>query len=298
MPTVATPDRIKKSLTSVRTKSQSQAALRYLQLGERLFRNLEAKSLIDEFFTEVQKDVPHDGIVYTNHRMGMTLSFGEQARHRLEYNINLADHELGKVVMSRSRLFTPKEIEVMEELLCTLVYPLRNATMYQLAMQSAFEDPLTRVHNRTSLENSLPREILLAQRHQTPLSLLVIDVDHFKQINDTHGHIVGDKVLKSLAGVFNQVVRSTDMVFRYGGDEFVISLPSTDLKGAAGVAERIRQGVERNKFNIGNVHLFLSASIGVTQITEDDSLESAFQRGDDALYRAKRDGRNRVMKVV
>ncbi len=186
---------------------------------------------------------------------------------------------------------------MMENLMCSLVYPLRNASMYQLAMKSAFQDPLTGINNRASLEKSLPREINLAQRHGTPLTLLVIDVDHFKNINDTHGHQIGDAVLRELTSVFAECVRTTDLVFRYGGDEFVISLSNTDIEGARDVAERIREGIEKCQFSVGNVRLVVSASVGMTELNGRDTLESAFRRADEALLLAKREGRNRVAKV-
>lgn len=271
--------------------------LRALQLSEKLFRTLDVKNLIDLFFEEIQSDIPHDSIGYTNKTLGIALSLGKMSRHRMEYNIVLAGQPLGEIVITRSRLFVTKEVEIMENLMCSLVYPLRNATMYQLAMMSAFQDPLTGINNRASLEKSLPREISLAQRHGTPLTLMVIDVDHFKQINDTHGHQVGDTVLRDLTRVYAESVRTTDLVFRYGGDEFVIALSNTDLAGARDVAERIRDGIEKCHFTVGNVRLVISASIGLTQLNGRDTLESAFRRADEALLLAKREGRNRVAQV-
>ena len=271
--------------------------IRALQLSEKLFRTLDVKALIDLFFSEVQADIPHDSIGYTNRKLGISLSLGKASRHRMEYNIVLAGQELGEIVVTRSRLFVSKEVTLMENLMCSLVYPLRNATMYQLAMMSAFQDPLTGINNRASLEKSLPREISLAQRHGTPLTLLVIDIDHFKEINDTHGHQVGDEVLRDLTGVFADSVRTTDLVFRYGGDEFVVALSNTDMEGANDVAERIRDGVEKCQCEVGNVRVVLSASIGMTELNGRDTLESAFRRADEALLLAKREGRNRVSRV-
>ena len=276
---------------------QQQDEIRGLQLGEKLFKVLDVKALIDLFFVEVQAYIPHDSIGYSNNQLGITLSLGKTSRHRMEYDLVLAGQVLGEIVVTRARLFASKEVALMEDLMCSLVYPLRNASMYQLAMLSAFQDPLTGINNRASLEKSLPREINLAQRHDMPLTLLVVDVDYFKNINDTHGHQIGDAVLREITGVFAETVRTTDLVFRYGGDEFVIALSNTDSEAAREVAERIREGIEKCQFSVGNVRLVISASVGMTELNGRDTLESAFRRADEALLLAKREGRNRVAEV-
>ncbi len=276
---------------------QQQDEIRGLQLGEKLFKVLDVKALIDLFFVEVQAYIPHDSIGYSNSQLGITLSLGKTSRHRMEYDLVLAGQVLGEIIVTRARLFASKEVALMEDLMCSLVYPLRNASMYQLAMLSAFQDPLTGINNRASLEKSLPREINLAQRHDMPLTLLVVDVDYFKNINDTHGHQIGDAVLREITGVFAESVRTTDLVFRYGGDEFVIALSNTDSEAAREVAERIREGIEKCQFSVGNVRLVISASVGMTELNGRDTLESAFRRADEALLLAKREGRNRVAEV-
>lgn len=276
---------------------QQRDEIRALQLGEKLAKILDVKGLIDLFFAEVQDYIPHDSIGYTNDQLGIALSLGKSSRHHMEYNLVLAGQELGEIVVTRARLFASKEVAMMENLMCSLMYPLRNANMYQLAMLSAFQDPLTGINNRASLEKAVPREINLAQRHGTPLTLLVVDVDYFKNINDTHGHQVGDAVLREITGVFTDTVRTTDLVFRYGGDEFVIALSNTDIDAARDVAERIREGIEKCQFSVGNVRLVISASIGMTELNGRDTLETAFRRADEALLLAKREGRNRVAKA-
>ena len=179
--------------------------------------------------------------------------------------------------------------------MCTLVYPIRNATMYQAALNSAYRDPLTGVENRAVLESRLPREIQLSQRHGTPASVLVLDVDRFKSINDSHGHHTGDLVLQRLVAVFQSVLRNTDLICRYGGDEFVIVLSNTDAEGGLYVAERIRQKVENLRVQVGNVNLVLSTSIGLTELRLDDDASTVFERADAALLLAKQSGRNNVI---
>ena len=267
--------------------------MRYLELSEKLFKALDPKLLIECFFTEAQCFVEHSGIEYMNEQFDFATSFGEEGAHSLAYEISIADVKLGEVLIFRDRAFAGREIRELEKLISTLAYPLRNASMYFTAMQSAYRDPLTDVNNRGSMDKVLPREISLARRFKTPLSLLVLDVDKFKTINDVHGHQVGDDVLQSFAAVLRDCVRDTDLIFRYGGDEFVISLSNTGLEGALELAERVRASIERCH-QYSNIQMMLSTSIGVTELRENDTAESLFLRADNALLEAKRRGRNCV----
>jgi diguanylate cyclase (GGDEF)-like protein len=278
-------------------RAAGASKLRQLELSESLSKLLDLTALVNTFAHAIQADIPHDGFQYQNDQLQLSLDNGKGSRHRLEYQFRLGDQALGELTLMRSRVFASREVALIEDSLCSLVYPLRNAVMYQLALQSAFRDPLTGAHNRAALENTLPREIRLARRHEMPFSLLVVDIDHFKEINDSHGHQVGDTVLRELVGTFSLCIRSTDLVFRYGGDEFVIALSNTDKRGAHGVAERIRAHVEKCNVTSGNVRLVLSTSIGVTDLNHDDTPETLFRRADEALFFAKRAGRNQVAVV-
>ncbi|HEY3288374.1 MAG TPA: diguanylate cyclase [Gemmatimonadaceae bacterium] len=161
----------------------------------------------------------------------------------------------------------------------------------------AHTDPLTQVLNRRALTVRLASELERARRYDSVLTLLMVDLDHFKNVNDTYGHLVGDEVLREVATLLQNEVRSVDVVARYGGEEFVVVLPETSLVGATTFAERIREHVAATPFAGSLVEpLHLTASIGVSSypsatITTVDDL---FARADEALYRAKADGRNRV----
>lgn len=164
---------------------------------------------------------------------------------------------------------------------------------------AASQDALTSVANRGELETQLA--IMLNQANQSqpaaPLSIIFIDADHFKNINDTYGHGVGDEVLIELARLFQHETYSGELVGRYGGEEFVILCPETDLKHARLKAERLRLAV--NNLDLESVnHNRITASFGVTQMEPGDSLESLFHRADNALYQAKETGRNRVCSLT
>ncbi|CAM9269116.1 unnamed protein product [Phaeothamnion confervicola] len=167
---------------------------------------------------------------------------------------------------------------------------------FHLSLQMAITDGLTGLHNRRYMETHLKILTDRARRESRPISLLMIDIDFFKQINDVHGHDAGDKILQQFAVGISRNVRGIDLACRYGGEEFVVIMPETDMAIASLVAERIRQYTETFAFNIGGVDpVSMTTSIGVTTLCKpDDTPDSILKRADDALYRAKNEGRNRV----
>lgn len=161
----------------------------------------------------------------------------------------------------------------------------------------AHTDPLTHVLNRRALMLRLSAELERARRYDSVVSMLLIDIDHFKNINDSHGHLVGDDVLREVARLLGAAVRSVDIVARYGGEEFVVVLPETALDGALVFAERIREQMAEHEFpEVGGRMLRLTASIGVACYPSQgvDSVDGLIALADEALYRAKAGGRNRV----
>lgn len=157
-------------------------------------------------------------------------------------------------------------------------------------------DRLTKLFNRGALIERLISEVERVRRYGSSLSLMLCDIDHFKAINDTHGHAEGDRALELVASILNDEVRSTDIVGRYGGDEFMIILPETELPRCREIAERIKNTVEDVDFMIsGDIHLHITLSIGLTMYSlEDGDFNPIIKRADDALYMSKRGGRNRV----
>ena len=175
-----------------------------------------------------------------------------------------------------------------------LLYPLRNALLYHRAVQTALIDPLTGVKNRSTLDDAFQRELKLARRHNHDLSVILLDIDHFKQVNDQHGHLYGDQALRAVAQCVQRTIRDSDLLFRFGGEEFMILLSGTGAEGSALLAERIRREVERiTPFPDGKTTLTIS--LGVTSLRQEDAPESLLERADAALYQAKRSGRNRVV---
>jgi two-component system cell cycle response regulator len=161
----------------------------------------------------------------------------------------------------------------------------------------AHTDHLTQLVNRRALTIRLVTEMERVRRYNAPLSMLLIDLDHFKLVNDTYGHIAGDSVLATVATLLQRAVRAVDLVARYGGEEFVVVLPETGRQGATAFAERIRDKIAKHGFAIGEPALIhVTASIGVATYPSLrlDSVEDLFRAADVALYRAKGNGRNLV----
>src|SRR5262245_16790025 len=172
---------------------------------------------------------------------------------------------------------------------------LENAGLFAELERSAITDSLTGVYNTRFLHEVLGREIARADRYGTPLSLLMIDIDMFKLVNDTFGHVVGNKVLTQIAKTLKQTVRNTDFVFRCGGDEFAVVLPSTDLDGAMHAAEKILQRVDTNEiFSSTGYSGRVTVSIGLSEYRQGSHFETLVAEADQALYMAKRSSKNCV----
>lgn len=165
--------------------------------------------------------------------------------------------------------------------------------------QLSEKDSLTGLSNRRHLFEVGQLEFERAKRYDGRLAVLMIDLDYFKHVNDTHGHIVGDEVLRTLAASFQDVLRKVDLVARYGGEEFAFILPETGMQESLLLAERIRARVELIRFEVGQSMLTMTVSIGVAERHHQDAgIETLFVRADEALYRAKNAGRNRVEKAI
>lgn len=263
-----------------------------LYLSNQLQSSLDLNEILSQFSDEIKPYVAHDYLGYTNDKKSCAFSTGKNARNRLNYQLTLHDELLGKLILSRKRKFTEKETQEVEQLIGVLLYPLRNCLMYREAIHAAHKDALTGAGNRAALNEALEREIEVAQRHERTLGMIIIDIDHFKKINDTYGHATGDCLLKALTHTAEDTIRISDQLFRYGGEEFVVLLPETGLKGVKNLAERIRRNVEALDCVCEGNHIKMTASFGITILNADENEKSFFIRADKALYEAKNSGRN------
>jgi two-component system cell cycle response regulator len=174
------------------------------------------------------------------------------------------------------------------------------AAVQRKLVEAALRDPLTGLYSRRHFQERFAAEVAVAHRHGRPLSLLLVDVDHFKGVNDRHGHLAGDEVLKTVARALTQGIRIEDILARFGGEEFVVLAREADATAAMALAERLRQLVEvaSTLWESGDevpVGISVTVSIGVAQLAPDQNERDLFQNADGAAYEAKKQGRNRVV---
>ena len=283
------------TLTPKTARPSPVSNARLLTLTRSLQTTLNLSRLLEIFAAECREVVPFDSLAFANDADGTSLRLGEAGRHTLSYGLVLGTERLGQLTFSRDKRFGVRETERLDVLGSHLLYPLRNALLYRNALLVAARDPLTGAFNRATLEHSLHREVGLARRHDTPFSVVMLDLDHFKTINDRHGHLVGDCVLKEAVRLFQRCVRDSDLLFRFGGEEFAVLLANSDLAGARRLAERMRGAMAAARITCSGHTVSVSVSAGVAQWRDDEPPDGVLRRADAALYDAKEAGRDRVM---
>jgi diguanylate cyclase (GGDEF)-like protein len=269
-----------------------------VNLSNRLHSHIEIEKLITAFSNEIKPIIHLDDVIYKSPNENSKIN--NKGRHFCSYNLVFNEVELGEIFFVRRYRFVEDENYFIEKLLVTLLSPLSNAIKYNNAIKEAQTDPLTGALNRSGMEKGFKREMELARRNKNDLSILLLDIDFFKKINDSYGHDFGDTVLKGISTHIKSCIRNTDVFARFGGEEFVVLLNNTSRSGALLLAERIRQKIEKtslkfNSFNKEEEDVSYTASIGVATLKETDDRDIFFNRVDRALYEAKGNGRNRVV---
>ena len=264
-----------------------------LRLSQLWQTTLDIYALLDRLIAELPRFVPFDSFSYYHPEQALEQRVGQGGKHSCSYKLSLQGRQLGQLEMTRSKRFSEAELATLERILGTFINSLRNAVDYHQMARSAYTDSLTGLLNRNALSHLLGKEIKRAQRNREPLSMLFIDLDHFKAINDQYGHSSGDRLLRQLALLLESQVRGSDCIYRYGGEEFIVQLPNTDKDGAQLVADKILAGIRSLNFAPCGKTLPVTASIGGTTLENEDA-HSLIERADRAMYRAKQEGRDRV----
>ena len=260
-----------------------------------LQKTLDLNVLIELFDNELKRIIFHDYLNYKNSDEKININIGKVIQEKLTYDLRLNNKNLGTLIISRKKAFTESEIENIEDLTSLLIYPITNSLLFRQAITNASIDPITKLNNRMLFDKIIEQEIDFAQRYKQKLLLMMIDIDNFKKINDSFGHNTGDILLKNIAEKLIEFMRRSDLVFRYGGDEFCIILRNIILDGGNKLANRIRKNINEKEFDCNETIINTSLSIGLVELHDDDNSIKFIERADKLLYEAKNSGRNNVI---
>ena len=277
--------------------------LSFLMVSDEKEIILANKTMLDFFnvnsLEEFKKNHEHISDVFVQVDDNDFLSTYIDGEHWISYIHKEQDKRQLKVLMrfdGEDKYFKPhtKEIIIENKKLNIIIFDeiTKELERIRILKDKASKDSLTKLFNRGKFDDVLSQEILLANTIQAPLSVIFVDIDHFKAVNDTYGHDAGDSVLVELAEILTQTTRNGDFIARWGGEEFIITLQSTNALRASIIAEKIRENVEQYSFTNGGNQ---TISLGVSEYIFNESKESLLKRVDEALYKAKGSGRNRIV---
>jgi len=258
----------------------------------RLHEMLDINELFDVFATEFRKAVTCGSIEYTETDTKTSLIDGVVEHQRCNYVLRYEKQSLGSISITRNSIFLEHEIENIEVMLAGLTLPLRNALRYKKVVDSTQRDELTGLRNGSYYHDVIGLEIKRAQRYKKPFSLLIFDVDYLEGINNQYGHAAGDAVLVEVARRMEQKARSSDIVYRNTGDEFLVFLPNTENAEAIEAAERIKDFVSDKKWVYEDSTLMFTVSVGVTTVTYEDTASLLMDRASKSLMKAKMLGKD------
>ena len=262
-----------------------------LALLQALQSSLEPGVVVDTFARRLGEQLGVEGLAFDHPEHGRY--WGAQAKYPYATPLQLDGAPLGRLEFYRQRAFAPSERRELGVLTELLLHPLRNALTHATLQKQAFEDGLTGLLNRKALDRMLPRELASAERHGQPLTLVMLDMDRLKPINDKLGHAAGDRALQVMAGAIVGALRQSDLGFRIGGDEFVLLLPLTPAAGACTVVERIRRAVADNSGPLqcsgtrGQRSPQVTFSAGIATSAPGIAPDALLHEADQAMYRAK-----------
>lgn len=258
-------------------------------LAEKLQTTLELPELLDIYARFASEQVNFSSLSFYRPGFRHAVTFSEHAKFAHHFSLNIGKQSLGHLCYNAIAPLPPLQLQQLQKLHQQLIFPLRNGCNYHEVKQKALHDHLTGLGNRASFDEALARLIRQAERSDLNFSLMLLDLDRFKKLNDEWGHNSGDRALKLLSQHIRSCIREADSAYRLGGDEFAILLFHPQEQSAQLVSKRIRHALTGDsllsKYKV-------STSIGATPWYEGDDATSLFKRADKALYRAKAAGRN------
>lgn len=253
-------------------------------LLEQLQTTLNLDKLLDIFAMEAARYVNFSGLYFKNQLVSKSLAGSRKSKQERQFELKLNDEFIGTLSYGINSPISMSHYKDLKRIHQILLYPLKNALQYHQAMQLAMQDGLTGLGNRRYFDEQLKRAMHNANRHQGQVGLVLGDLNKFKAINDTHGHGVGDEVLKQFANVLRLCIRDSDSVFRFGGDEFAIIVENASEFALDIIKNRLESSIKENallsKYQV-------TCSLGTTFMNRADNEHTLFERADQALYRQK-----------
>lgn len=264
------------------------------RFARQLHEALDFYQLFDTFIDEFRAAVSCDSIEYNDETSQTSLINGVTGRLHCAYALKYNEQSLGCISITRDTVFKRQEIETIELMLAGLTLPLRNALRYKQAIKLVQRDTLTGLRNGSYYHDLVDLEIKRAQRYKKPFSLLMFDLDNFEDINQQYGRCAGDAVLIEVAKRIEKKARTSDIVYRNGGDDFLVFLPYTDKLKAIQAAERIKDFVLAQKCEYQDEAISFTLSAGVVTVTSADTAGKLLDRASKSLFHAKILGKNRI----
>ncbi len=239
----------------------------------------------------IEKDVRFKRKTSPKYKSKSFLSLPLKIKNEVTGVLNITDK-----IPTPTDIFTEDDLKILSVIIHQAAIAIENAKLYETVTCLSITDSLTGIFNHRYFQERLTQEINRTQRYHSPLSLIMLDIDSFKEYNDTYGHLSGDKALKDLTDILRGSIRKVDVAARYGGEEFTIILAETNMQGAKVLAEKIRKATEKHFFTKekDKPQVQLTVSIGIAEYKKDLSKKDFIERADIALYQAKREGKNKV----
>lgn len=265
-----------------------------LETVNQLNSSLNIELILISFSTRLQQAMDITYFQYINPEINYSFEQGKKGPFQFKLNLSTDELSLGQIIIHRHIPFRLYDEQLLKKLTQLLAHPLKNGIAHYHALQAALYDPLTHLRHRRSLKEILQSNVNDCHKYHTPLSVLLCDIDDFKAINDTYGHLIGDEVIKKTSQIIQKRIRKTDVAFRIGGEEFLILLPNTSLITASQIAERLRKKIEQTVLWVTNKPIHFTISLGVSCYSKEERHNDLIQQADRALYMAKVLGKNSV----
>ncbi len=274
-----------------RLMRESDRIFALYEMTKELSKTLNETEAFSSFKNKLKENVEFEECWFVD-ELTEEMKVLEEREDTFTYDLKSKGRVLGVLVFSA---VPEKEREKVSILAQQFVLALSRIRLYQQVEQLSITDSLTQVQTRRYFMDRFEEEMLRAEEQNKPLSLLMVDVDHFKSFNDGYGHLVGDQILREMGAILKDTMREIDFVGRYGGEEFCVVLTDTDAEGAYNAAERIRQKVEETKIQTYEAVVNATVSVGASTFPKDAvRADDLVDKADRALYEAKKEGRNRA----